>query len=392
MTAFYQRNHTKLYQKDSRDMSELADESVQCVITSPPYWGPRQYSGEQTVIWGGDINHKHAWLEIWKPPSGGRNKPTNMPSIGGDRIQQAFPQVRGEGSYSYMCSCGAWRGEYGHEPTPQLYVAHSLEVLREVRRVLRSDGVVFWNIGDNYITGKGRCFNPGGGTKSWSSYLKNKDRFPTGAMAPNRMFTALPDKNLALIPERLAIALQDDGWIVRSRIIWRKTNCKPESVKDRPTTDYEFIFMITKNKRYYWDHKAALIPYVEPLNRWEGPKRKRDTERISEYDEMMKLGKTSALRLGMNSRPNPKGKNIRTIWAMPTARGNGAHFAVFPEELPTRCIKLATRPGDVVLDPFCGTGTTLCAANQLGRQAIGYEISESYCKLAVKKIEKRAKP
>lgn len=386
MEPYYQDNYRELYKKDSRDMSELPDESIQCVVTSPPYWGPRTYKGEQAIIWDGDKNCQHEFItQITKHDS---LRFRGEHSIVGTDKNRAIHTGNKVNSQSCL-KCGARMEAFGLESTPTIYVEHSLQFLDEIYRVLRKDGVAFWNIADVYITGKGSCFNPGGGTKSWASYLHNKERYPTGAMAPNRMFTALPGKNLTLIPERLAVALQEHGWIIRSRIIWQKPNCKPESVKDRPTTDYEIIYMLVKHKHYYWDHEAALIPYTEPLNRWGGPKRKRDTKRILEYDEMMKLGQTSALRLGMNSRPNPKGKNIRTIWSIPTTSGNSTHFAVFPPALPRICIMLATRPNDTVLDPFCGTGTTLYVAGTLGRQSIGYEISEDYCKLTVDKLKQQ---
>lgn len=386
MGPYFINKLTKLYNKDSRVMKEVSDNTVQMVVTSPPYWGPRKYLGDQTLIWGENAC-EHVWQDVMKAPSGRRNRPENPPLVGSDRIQQSVPEIRGDGSRSSYCQiCGAWRGEYGLEPTPSLYIAHSIQILREVRRVLKKDGVVFWNIGDTYITGKGSCYNPGGGPKSWRWHIDHKVNYPTGRGAPNRMFTAIPGKNLALIPQRLAIAAQDDGWWVRSVVIWNKGNAKPESVKDRPTTSHEYILILTKSKRYYWNYEAVLVPYTEPLNCWGGPSMKSDTEKTKAYKDQLHIGKTSAFRVGHNMRPNPKGKNIRTVWTFPTKSYHGAHFAVFPERLPQLCILAASRPGDLVLDCFAGSGTTLKVAEGLGRRSIGYEISKYYAELIVKRL------
>lgn len=332
MKPFYEQSGVILYKSDCRTMLELPDCSVQCVVTSPPYWGTRTYRDETTLDWED------------------------------------------------------WRGSFGKEPTPALYVKHSIIILKEIRRVLANEGVVFWNIGDTYITGKGRCFNPGGGVMSLESKLKSAGAYPIQGDAPNRMFTAITSKNLALIPERLAIAAQEDGWIVRRDIIWHKSNSKPESVKDRPTTAHEYVWMLTKSKRHYWDYEATLIPYTEPLNRWGGPSLKSDTTKIKQYREQLNVGTTSMFRVGRQMRPNLKGKNLRSVWTFPTKPYHGAHFAPFPEALPELCIKAASRSGDLVLDCFAGSGTTLKVARNLGRRAVGYEISEYYCNLIIERL------
>ncbi|KKK95546.1 hypothetical protein LCGC14_2671720, partial [marine sediment metagenome] len=221
MKSYYQDIHTALYNKPCLDMSELGDESVQMVVTSPPYWGLRKYSGEQDLIWGGDENCKHRWdiekitAETWNKdghvPAFGRGEQptrTNRPSL-----WQKVEHLRGS------CSlCGAWRGAFGLEPTPELYVQHTIEILREIRRVLRKDGVVFWNIGDSY---NGSTPNQSGhhGYKDGSA---NRDkRFSVGGVV------GLKPKDLCLIPFRVAIAAQEDGWWVRSDIIWSKPNPMP---------------------------------------------------------------------------------------------------------------------------------------------------------------------
>lgn len=199
-----------------------------------------------------------------------------------------------EASLGSFCTlCGAWRGAYGFEPSAHLYVAHTVEILREFRRVLKGDGVVFWNVGDKYV-----------------------------------------NKNLMLLPDRVAIAAQDDGWFVRSEIIWVKPDAMPRSVKDRPTDAHERILMLTKSPRYYWN--------PEPL---------REKARTDDCDADGK-------------------RNGRNVWEMCVSRFRGAHFATFPEELPRRCILAASRRGDLVLDGFGGSGTTGKVAQQLGRRCV----------------------
>jgi len=183
-----------------------------------------------------------------------------------------------------------------------------VEVFREVKRVLKKDGTVWLNIGDSYASSGGR--QPEGG-------LKYKD--------------------LVGIPWRVAFALQGDGWYLRSDIIWHKPNPMPESVKDRPTKSHEYIFLLTKSKKYYYDHEAI------------------------------------------------KGK--RSVWPINTKSYKGAHFATFPEEIPEVCIKAGTKLGDLVLDPFVGSGTTCAVASRLGRNSIGIELNEEYFKLARKRCK-----
>lgn len=311
-------------------------------------------------------------------------------------------------SGSFCSICGAWRGAFGLEPTISLYIDHSLEILREVKRVLRKDGVVWWNIGDSYASGKGTCFNPGGGKGSFSSHGDRKDAgvYPLdrGNVSMLRL-DGLKPKDLCLIPERLAIACQEDGWWVRSIPIWNKANPMPESMNGwrwerhrikiktaqrprqvghhsqgreikvpigqqpqtewqdcpgcpkcnqndgyvlrkgswRPTDSYEHILMLIKSSSYYCDAEAVREVYTGPLNRWGGPKLRKETGKTSAYkDEILKLSPTSAMRAGNLIRPNPNGRNLRNVWSFPTIPYPGAHFAVFPEKLPELCIRAAT--------------------------------------------------
>jgi len=244
----YQDNYRTIYCGDSRQMAELPDESVQCVVTSPPYWGLRKYTGEQELIWADLEGCQHEWgKEITRKQSGGgwaipKDSSTYDHDIGKTDFQLG---VRSQGSFCSLC--GAWRGSYGLEPTPEMYIDHTILILREIKRVLRKDGVVFWNIADSYA---------GGGRGSDKKYGEGRDNQPKSFKGNS----LIKPKDLSLIPFRLAIAAQADGWWVRSVIIWSKPNPMPESAKDRPTTCHEYILMLTKSARYYWDADAVREP------------------------------------------------------------------------------------------------------------------------------------
>jgi len=194
---------------------------VSCVVTSPPYWGLRKYSGVPDLIWGGDADCEHEWIDQTDNAEGYTSRKRWQHQATRDNNPEGWStDIRQHGSCSL---CGAWRGSYGLEPTPELYVSHTIEVLREVRRVLRDDGVVFWNIGDSYAAG-------GNGPRDsdrWPKQSRNNrgDRIEHA----KKNATGLKPKDLVLIPFRVALAAQADGWWVRSVIIWDKANPMPES-------------------------------------------------------------------------------------------------------------------------------------------------------------------
>ena len=416
-----------LYRGDARHMTDLPDGSVQCVATSPPYWGLRQYAGPADDIWGGDADCEHEWEESSRKMIHHKDKSLHDWSDehyrgGGRKVSMIKDEIVNS---STCLKCGAWRGSFGNEPTIQMYIEHSVIFLREVRRVLRKDGLVFWNIGDTYAGSWGDYVAPGSkkhvGQAESRWKLAGYERQGYHSRPPSAILHGnLKKKDLCLIPQRLAIAVQDDGWWVRSIIIWEKANSKPESVKDRPTVSHEYILMLAKSARPYWDYDAGLVPYTEPLDRWGGPEYKDETDRGRTYrnDVLGGTGATSLGRKGRPIRPNPKGSNMRSVWRIKTdtfdlemclacrtiyetaqyrtlqlreerrvcacgAQNWLSHFAVFPLELPQKIIKVASREGDLVLDPFAGTGTTLRAASGLGRKAVGYEVSEDYCDLII---------
>jgi DNA modification methylase len=222
-----------------------------------------------------------------------------------------------------------------------MYVQHTIEILRAIRRVLRKDGVCFWNIGDSYAS-------QGGPVRS-SIYDIMGGSKPTGYENSRQSIPGLKPKDLCLIPFRVAIAAQEDGWWCRSVIIWSKSNPMPESVKDRPTESHEYILMLTKSAKYYWDMEAVREPYTEPLNRWGGNDVRNSSHKyIDSYEQdgdnsgIGAFGKTSMLRAGAKTRPDPAGRNLRTVWEINTQPYPEAHFATFPEKIPERCILAAT--------------------------------------------------
>jgi len=356
MNPYFEDNLVKIYNGDARNMSKLLDNSVQCVVTSPPYWGLRKYSGLPDLIWG-NKDCEHRWGNIIPNPMCKSGKHSSK-SIVAEGTKIAEHEIRINSNQGSFCSlCGAWKGQLGLEPTPELYLDHLVEICREIKRVMRKDGVFFLNCGDSYMSHGGDRSKIGGFQAN-----PNQDRLEAENSMSMKKKTndILKDKDLCLIPFRLAIALQSDGWWVRSIIIWSKPNPMPESVTDRPTESHEYILLLTKSARYYWDAEAVREPYTEPLNRWGGPEF-RDSSH-----------------------------NIRSVWEFPTQPYPEAHFAVFPEKLPEICIKAASKVGDLILDPFVGSGTTLWVAKKLGRRAVGYELSEEYCQLALERNRQMA--
>lgn len=251
-------------------LSDIPDESVQCCVTSPPYWGLRDY---------------------------GRD------------------------------------GQLGLEQTPEDYVEQMVETFAEVRRTLKDDGVLWLNLGDSYngSGGAGGDYSPGGMKEGQPKY-------------PGRKVSSLKPKDLVGIPWRVAFALQADGWWLRQDIIWHKPNPMPESVRDRCTKAHEYLFMFTKSAQYFFDHEAS---------REQG---------------------SSGMR------------NRRSVWKIATRPFKDAHFAVMPEALCEPPILATSKPGDLVLDPFAGSGTVAVVALRHGRAFVGCELNEDYVSIAERRI------
>lgn len=334
-----------LYHGDCRHvLPELAEESVHCVVTSPPYWRLRDYG---------------------------------VP------------------------------GQLGHEASPDAYAYALVEVFRELRPVLRRDGTAWLVLGDTYA-GSGKV---------------------TGGTSPRRagpvpIPAGLKRKDLVGIPWRVALALQADGWWLRADVIWSKPNTMPESAEDRPTNAHEYVFLLTRAPSYHFDQEAVREPYVaraqqrltpteeQPLGRAReeagvengpqgGTHRSRFTVQAETLDgsegeaprgadgrrKTTVLGQSGSLQHRDGERwPHPEGRNVRSVWEIPAKPFPGAHFAVFPPELASRCIRAGCPEGGIVLDPFAGTGTTGWSARALGRRAVLIEVSAAYCAMTAERL------
>ena len=423
-------------------LNTLPSESIDCVITSPPYWGLRSYS-TTGQLWGGDSECEHEWLTGKEKVI--RGTATRIE----DSLNQAtYKDIRLPPTDSCQL-CNAWRGELGLEPTFQLYIEHLQTIFDEVYRVLKKTGTCWVNLGDSYA-GSGKGY----GGADHGKLGKHANEF-----LPAPIDTEIPTKSLCNIPHRFAISMTDSGWIQRNTIIWHKPSCMPSSAKDRFTVDFEYVFLFTKNKKYYFEQQFeaqaphTLVAFKNGI-RPDYPKRKNNPENIKE-------GKTVQ---GVNT-PNailPNGRNKRTVWRINPQPFKDAHFAVFPEKLVEPMIKAGcpslvcdscnkpwdsdldisythrarhgkpemgsyvgnqhkkitdkkvmangrendyrmdkhtkvlsvtprcdcdapTRAG-IVLDPFVGSGTTALVARKLNRHYIGIDLNEDYVTMANKRL------
>jgi DNA modification methylase len=293
-----------IYQGDCLDiLPTLEPKSVQCCVTSPPYYGLRDYGCD---------------------------------------------------------------GQIGLESTPEAYVEKLVAVFREVRRVLKDDGTLWLNLGDSYngSGGAGGDYNDGGLKEGQPKY-------------PGRNIHALKPKDLIGIPWRVAFALQADGWYLRQDIIWAKPNPMPESVTDRCTKSHEYIFLLTKSARYYYDNEAVQELSVSEsgtAGSWDGNR-----------DFGLPNGHTRFAKPNLGGSIDGK-RNKRSVWNVTTKPYKEAHFATFPEEIPRTCILAGSKKGDTILDPFSGAGTTGVVAEKLNRKYIGIELNPQYTKMAEDRI------
>ena len=250
-------------------------------------------------------------------------------------------------------------GQLGLEQTPEEYIAAMVEVFRCVRDVLADDGTLWLNIGDSY-NAAGRT---GHGTRV--GFKQGSNRASAGGADNCRpSVDGLKPKDLIGIPWMLAFALRADGWFLRQDIIWHKPNPMPESVRDRCTKAHEYMFLLTKSDRYYFDSKAMQEP-ADPANH-------RDSRGIR------RTAPGSTDHTGFKNGRHYETRNRRSVWTVATRPYKGAHFATFPPALIEPCILAGSRPGDVVLDPFMGSGTTAAVALQHGRQYLGCELNPAY--------------
>jgi DNA modification methylase len=255
-----------------------------------------------------------------------------------------------------------------------------VEVFREVRRVMSDDGTLWLNLGDSYYS-----HDPGGYREG--EFLNPDGRPPKKGQARNRAgnyVAGAKRKDLVGIPWRVAFALQADGWYLRQDIIWAKPNPMPESVTDRCTKAHEYVFLLTKQPRYFFDSQAIREDNAEStIKQWRG---KAPSQVRQKYVEAGLHGQGKTSTLGVNGDVHAQGRNRRSVWTVTTKPFKGAHFAVMPEALAEPCLLAGSAEGDTVLDPFSGSGTVGVVSLRHGRNYIGCELNPEYADLSRKRI------
>jgi len=371
-------------------LGKLPDNSIDCCVTSPPYFGLRDYGIEKTH-----------WPEC------------SFVIFG---FEKTIPE---------------WDGCYGLEPNPEMYVAHTVLIFREVKRVLKDEGTLWLNIGDTYAAYLGQKYGQG---QSLSGYRENNGSAPPAKVSPvfskSKRDTKrygggnqpgdgdVKPKDMFGIPWMVAFALRADGWYLRQDIIWHKPNPMPESVSDRCTKSHEYIFMFSKSPKYYFDQAAIATQYKDKTLTTFGTKRtgygdgsgliasenctkNNPTRKPKEWNKGGNQG--NGIRIGgggtgfkghsgnYDSDGNLIGNgmaNKKSVWTVTTKSFKEAHFATFPPDLIIDCIKAGCPAGGIILDPFGGAGTTGIVAEKLDRKYVLFEIKPEYVEIALKRRQK----
>lgn len=346
---------TVIYGEALESLRSLPDENVQCCVTSPPYWGLRDYGNP---------------------------------------------------------------AQLGLEKTPEEYCDRLTAILRDVRRVLKKDGTLWLNLGDSYAS----AWSCGRQSKIGQCACVKSKRIDRGVGrwgGGNASAPGLKEKDLVGIPWLVAFSLRRDGWWLRSDIIWNKANCMPESVTDRPTRSHEYLFLLTKSAKYYYDHEAIKEPCIYDVDGTQMLARRMrqqdDTKSqpTKEHSGIRSGGYKNAAAFGGKNKGAEKQrgysrrhagfndrwdamereeqcsgmKNRRDVWTIAPSNYPEAHFATYPPALITPCILAGSKPGDVILDPFAGSGTTGMVAIDRGRKAILIELNPEYCTLIKKRCD-----
>jgi DNA modification methylase len=466
------------------ELKKIPSESVDCVVSSPPYYSLRDYSGvamysnenvdkvkdiassdlqkhrdcvpypqkgryyltepvfnekekkwfislkyDVSEIWGGNPECEHEWKEYSKKLHNGRGDAQNSALYS---KQNNIPDA--EISHNVCSKCGAWKGQLGSEPTYQMYGDHLMLVMKELKRVLKKTGTLFWNMGDTYSGsgGAGGDYNTGGIREGQPKYKQGKSE--------------IPSKSLMMIPERLAMAMIDDGWILRNTLCWFKKNAMPASVSDRFSNKWEYVFFFTKSQKYYFDLDSIRKPLAESSikrisqenipNQFKSGKSSEfaETNPVNNIPKIMNnmhqkyqkegayqgshsgyLNEDGSLRVNLNGANPGDVINTPTVrhksWAsnpghkfsherkydpdadggdfldIPTKPHSFAHFAVMPETLIEPLIKAGCPLDGVVLDPFAGSGTVGVVGKKQGKNAILIEISPEYVEIIKNRLE-----
>ena len=468
-------------------LKKIPDNSVDTIITSPPYWGLRDYGKEVSTVWDGDKNCEHQWNVVKKKDPNFRNGSGQFDGKGNIGAEMDVSRIRKEG---FCSKCGAWYGQLGLEPSLELFLEHTLQITNELKRILKETGVMFWNMGDCYNSTK--CGLTDEKRKEWLEKGERQcSRDGGGENTPEKRYLGnMEQKCLVMQNERLVIKMIDNqNWILRNRIIWYKPNHMPSSVQDRFANSYEPVYMFVKNKIYNFDLDAVRIltsdkyvkgsefetKYGNPYDRF-GKNTKKSQKFITPEQEKEaeiktgRIGGSGRIRNFFDNSPkinNPYGKNPGDVWKIPTQAFSDAHFATFPEKLLVKPI-LSSCPKEIckecgsirkriikihndnpkqtqeqykevsedkesitehqnykltaglkikgsvyanhetlgwtkcgcekgwdkgiVLDPFCGSGTTCVVARKLNRDFIGIEISEKYIQIAKQRLKGQLQP
>lgn len=356
---------------DALDVLRTLPEGLaQMAVTSPPYYGLRDYgTGEWS---GGDPSCDHVERVARRDAN---------PERWAERIEAGDRPGTGAGSavspvyYRTKCGrCGADRADdqIGLEQTPQAYVDRLVEVFDEVRRVLADDGTLWLNIGDTFATSGGPGWQGRSGDRANRRFTLVRDQARPKELS-RRPPEGIKPKDLIGIPWMLAFALRDAGWWLRSPIVWHKPNPMPESVDDRPTKSYEMLFLLAKSERYWYDSEAIAEPAVESASG--NLERKAATERGCPRDGV-----------AGNVPWQGKTRNRRDVWTIAPEPSPLPHFAMFPQALVEPCVLAGSRVGDLVLDPFAGTGTVGVVALRHGRRFLGVELNPKHVAMARERI------
>ena len=400
----------KIYCENCLDtMSRMPDNFIDCCVTSPPYYGLRDYG---TAKWVGGIEDcQH---------TGARVNPINVGGFTGERLRK----INGSENEKYLkykntcpdCSAVRIDEQIGLEETPELYVQKLVHVFAEVKRVLKKEGTLWLNLGDSYYN-----ISPGNGG------FGKKQKTNKGSHYDNSRkikYEGIKPKDLVGIPWMVAFDLRADGWYLRQDIIWHKPNPMPESVTDRCTKAHEYIFLLSKSSKYYYDADsikqtvvdATVLRMAQQIEKQKGSERvpgktNGNIKAVGPGRNPRKGGDTNggnqasdngipAMALNGNGVTGHSGyfdscgnligngmANKKSVWTICTMPFKEAHFATFPEDLIIPCIKAGSPEGGIVYDPFSGAGTTVLVSHKLKRQFIGSEISQEYCDIAQKRIQ-----
>jgi DNA modification methylase len=352
-------------------LRELPNDCVDVVVTSTPYYGLRDYGPDCVSVWSGNADCEHEWEAYNFTLHNGRGDAQKSAKFS---EQKNIPDLK---LTNASCSkCGAWKGQLGLEPHPSMFIEHLAQVFQEVMRVLKPSGSLWLNLGDTYYgSGNGQKQSEKG---KWTEGEFEQARKAKDYIPNKKQNNWLQPKQKMLIPARVAIALQDQGWILRNEIVWHKINHMPESVGDRLTRSWESIYFFTKADKYYFDLNAIRKPHITNCGRSD-----------RKLSKAIHFGGTSTFNGG--SSYNPIGGNPGDVWSLTNEGLKDEHFAAFPQKLVRRILECSTPKGGLVLDPFAGAGTSLLVAHKMGFDWLGIELVPKYCKIIEKRIERHGR-